>query len=52
MQWRNRRGRGQSSPRDFPPGNFWRLIGKNEAGKKGKKMGNVEESEGKWEKEG
>ena len=37
-------------PRDFPPGNFWRLIGKNEARKKGKKMGNVEENEEIWKK--
>ena len=36
--------------RDFPPGNFWRLIGKNEAKKKGKKMENVEENEEKWKK--
>ena len=30
-------GGGQGAPRDFPPGNFWQLIGKNEAMKKGKK---------------
>ena len=32
-------------------GNFWRLIGKNEA-RKGKQMGNDEENEEKWKKEG
>ena len=32
-----RGGRGKSAPRDFPLGNFWRLIRKNEAKKKGKK---------------
>ena len=41
---RGERGRGQSAPRDFPTGNFLRLIGKNEARKNGKKMGNVEEN--------
>ena len=51
--WRNRPGVGwQSAPRDFPPVNFWWLIGKNEARKKSKKMGNVEENEEKWKKEG
>ena len=35
-------------PRDFPPGNFWQVVGKNEARKRGKKMGNVG---GKWKKE-
>ena len=39
-------------PRDFPTGNFWQLIGKNEARKEGKKMGNVQENEEKWKKEG
>ena len=29
-------GGGGGGGRDFPPGKFWRLIGKNEAGKKGK----------------
>ena len=34
--------------RDFPTGNFWRLFGKNdEARKRGKKMGNIEENEKK-----
>ena len=37
-------------PRDFPPGMFWRLIGKNETRKKGVKMGNVEENREKWKK--
>ena len=41
-QWRKG---GCADPRDFPPGNFWRLIGKNEAREKGKNMGNVEENE-------
>ena len=38
-QWRNRpiQAVTECPPRDFPPGNFWRLIGKNEARKKGKK---------------
>ena len=31
------------TPRDFPAGNFWQLIGENEARKRGLKMGNVEE---------
>ena len=35
-QWRNRRGQSAPSP-DFLPGNFWQLIGKNEARKKGNK---------------
>ena len=45
-------GMGEQStpPRDFPAGNFWRLIGQNEARKKGKKVGNVEENEEKWKK--
>ena len=30
--------------RDFPPGDFCRLIGKNDARRKGKKMGNDEEN--------
>ena len=40
-------GQGALPPRDFPPGNFCRLIGKNEARKQGKKMGNVKENEEK-----
>ena len=43
--------------RDFPSGNFWRLIGKNVAREKGKNMENVEENgkrkeenEEKWDK--
>ena len=43
-------GGGQTVPRDFPQGNFWRLIGKKEGRKKGKKMENVEEIEEKIEK--
>ena len=43
---------GTLPPRDIPPGNFWQLIGENEARKKGKKMWNVEENEEKWIKEG
>ena len=39
-------------PLDFPPGNFWPLIGKNGARIKGKKMGIVEENVEKWIKEG
>ena len=45
-------GEGGGGQRDFPPGNFWRLIGKNEARKKVKKNRNVEENEQKWKKEG
>ena len=41
---------GTVSPRDFPPGNFWRLIRKMEARKKGKKK--VEENEEKLKTEG
>ena len=40
-------GRGQSAPRDFPPGNFWRLIGKNKARKKGKKKWEMLRKNGK-----
>ena len=32
-------------PPDFPPGNFWHLIEKNESMMKGTKMENVEENE-------
>ena len=39
-------------PRDFPPGNFWRLIGKNVARRKGKKMEKVEENKEKGKREG
>ena len=43
-------GRGGRVPaRDFPPGNFWRLIGKRVARKKDTKMENVEKK-GKIEK--
>ena len=38
-------------PTGFLPGNCWRLIGKMRQGKKGKKMGRVEENEEKWKKE-
>ena len=38
----------QAGDRDFPLGNFWRLIGENEARKEVKKMENVEENEEKW----
>ena len=38
---------GEGGGRDFPGGNFWRLIGKNEAREKSNKMGNVEEQ---WKK--
>ena len=41
-------------PRDFPPVNLWRLIGKNEARKKVNKLKNEdkwnEENGKKWEK--
>ena len=43
---------GLNTPRDFKPGNFWPLIWKNGARKKGQKMGNVEENEEKWKQEG
>ena len=41
-------GGGRVPPREFPPGNFWQLIGKNEARKRREKKGkmeNVEENE-------
>ena len=54
-------GGAECPPRDFPPGNFWRLIGKDEARKKRNKMEKMlkkmrkngkgkEENEEKWEK--
>ena len=44
-------GGGQSAPRDFPTGNFWRLIGKNKAGKKREKIRkNGKGMEENWEK--
>ena len=43
---------GTVPPRDFPVGNFCRLICKNEARKTGQKMVNVEESEEKGKREG
>ena len=49
-QWRNR-GSEYIPFRDFPPGKFWRLIGKNQARKKGNKIENVEENEEKRKRE-
>ena len=45
-------GRGRVPPKGFPPGNFWRQIGKCEAWKKVLKIENVEENEEKWKREG
>ena len=41
-------GGGKECPQDFRPGNLWRLFGKNEGRKKGKKMENVKGNEEKW----
>ena len=47
-------GGSECTPRDFPPGNFWWLIGKNEAREKvknGKIRKNGRGKEEKWENE-